>query len=594
MNPKKEALERLARCRGEMRRLGLAGVVVPTADPHLSEYVPADWKLRQALSGFTGSAGTLLVAEDAAALLADSRYWEQAGVELPEGIALLKLTRDPAEMIAEWFAANVVPGNAVGADLRLISAAFEKKLAQKLSHEGLELRGDFPDWKAIWPERPLPRLSSVREMKRPGRTRAAKLSAVRTGIRAAGASAALFTLLDDVAWATNLRGDDVPCNPVFLANLLVREKDAVLFIDEGRLQPGLRVKLGEDGIALAAPGELPEALLRTTREDRILMDPEHTNAAIVGLIPEERLVCGPSPVMMLKCVKTPEEVDAIREAHGRDAVALAEFYAELDERLAKGERVTEADCAAMLHASRAKDDAFFEESFPTIAAFGPNAAFPHYATPQAGGAVLEGDGLLLIDSGGQYECGTTDITRMTPVGNPTKEMKRDCALVTRAMLRLLNLRFPEGSTGPGIDLAARLDLWAEGLDFGHGTGHGVGYVLNVHEGPVTISPRAKAIPLSPGNVLSDEPGLYRAGRWGIRVENLMVCRKDSETEFGRFLSFEALTMLPIDTRTLPEPFGELAEALNRFNEERVVFLKPRVSERCRRWLERSARPVKRF
>ena len=506
MNSTKEALERLQRCREEMSRLGLAGVIVPTADPHLSEYVPDDWKLRQALSGFTGSAGTLLVAEGAAALLADSRYWEQAGVQLPGEISLLKLTREPVEMIAGWFAEHIVPGNAVGADMELLSADFAEKLSGKLAHEGMELRSSFPDWKVLWPERPLPRLSPVREMKRPGRSREEKLSAVRVRIREAGASAALFTLLDDVAWTTNLRGDDVPCNPVFLANLLVSEEDAVLFLDPGRLLPGAEARLLADGISLASPEKLPEVLGRWAKELRLLVDPERTNAALFGLIPEDRRVCGASPVMMLKCMKSPEEIAAIREAHERDAVALAEFYAELDECLTKGERVTEADCARMLHAWRAKDGEFFEESFPTIAAFGPNAAFPHYATPAEGGALLEGSGLLLIDSGGQYECGTTDITRMTPVGTPTVEMKRDCGLVTRAMLRLLRLRFPEGSTGAGIDLAARIDLWSEGLDFGHGTGHGVGYVLNVHEGPVTISPRARAIPLAPGNVLSDEPG----------------------------------------------------------------------------------------
>ena len=278
MNSKKEALERLQRCREEMSRLGLAGVIVPTADPHLSEYVPADWKLRQALSGFTGSAGTLLVAEDAAALLADSRYWEQAEVELPGEISLLKLTGDPVAMIAEWFAVHVVPGNAVGADMELLSAAFAKELSETFAREGIELRGSFPDWKVLWPERPLPRLSSVREMKRPGRSRQEKLSAVRALIREAGASAALLTLLDDVAWVTNLRGDDVPNNPVFLANLLVSEKEAVLFLDAKRLCPGVEARLLEDGISLASPENLLQVLRHWAKEWKILLDHEHTNA----------------------------------------------------------------------------------------------------------------------------------------------------------------------------------------------------------------------------------------------------------------------------------------------------------------------------
>ena len=592
MQREEEALGRLARCREEMSRLDLDGLVVPTADPHLSEYVPADWKLREALSAFTGSAGTLLVAHDAAALLADSRYWEQASGQLSEGIELLRLEGDAVGMIAQWFEENLPAESLVGAPAELISLATRERLEEALGKAGLAFRLEFPDIGFIWPERPQAKRSRVREMRRPCRSRGEKLGLVRDALAREGAGSVALTALDDVAWVTNLRGSDVPCNPVFTANLIVTRERAMLFVDATRLEPGVREALEADGVRTEAPESFEGALEALPDEGLVLIDPDHTNAAVAARLPEGAALRGPSPVLMLKCVKTPEEIAAIDEAMLRDAVALAEFYAELDERLAAGERITESQAAAMLHASRARQLEFFDESFETICAFGPHGALPHYATPGEGGAALEGDGLLLIDSGGQYECGTTDITRMTPIGRPSAEMLRDVGLVTRAMLRLLRLKFPEGTTGAGVDLAARIDLWSEGMDFGHGTGHGVGYVLNVHEGPVSISPRAKPVPIAPGNVLSDEPGVYRPGRWGVRVENLMVCERDRETEFGVFLRFRALTMMPIDTRALPEPFGELADDLNRFNAERVERLLPLVSERCRAWLGRAVRPVR--
>lgn len=590
-----EPLERLARLRRAMEALEVDAVIVPTADPHLSEYVPEHWALRRALSGFTGSAGTLAVARESAALVADSRYWEQAADQLPGEIELVRMTTGLRDCLAEWVRRALPQGACVGFDPEMLSAAEADALSEMLGDAGFAVRrleeADALPIAEIWPDRPPMPSGTIRLMKRPGRPAAEKLAAVRKGAAEAGASFVLLTALDDVAWLTNLRGADVPCNPVFLANMLVGPESATLFVDAARLLPEAAKALVDAGIAVVAPAELEGEIARAAEIGRILADPEHTNSRLEGLIPVWARVQAPSPVLMLKCVKSPEEIAAIDEAHLRDAVALTEFYAELDERLAAGEVLTESDAARMLHGWRARDPEFFDESFGTIAAYGPHAALPHYAPPETGGAVLEPGGLLLIDSGGQYECGTTDVTRMTPVGDPTPEMRRDVAVVTRAMLRLLNLRFPEGATGPQIDAAARMDLWARGMDYGHGTGHGVGYVLNVHEGPVTISPRAKPIPIRPGNVLSDEPGVYRPGRWGVRVENLVVCEEDCETEFGRFLKFRALTKMPIDVRMFAEPFGEGVEALNAFNAERVALLTPLVSERARAWLERAAHPL---
>lgn len=592
MNGRKEAFVRLERCRGEMMRRKLDGLVVPTADPHLSEYVPDAWKFREALSGFTGSAGTLFVTARAAAVLVDSRYWEQAERELVPGVALLKLTGDAVAETAAWFRENLPEGGTVGVPAVLVSASSVARLEEALASAGLQLRAVPVVPAGVWPERPPLPCSKVAEMKRPCRSRREKLELVRKALEEAGAAALVLNALDDIAWLTNLRGNDVPNNPVFTAGMTVSTERATLYVEARRLVAGVREALLADGIEVRSPEAFESDVAGLARLGRVMADPDHTNASLIACLAPESLLAAPSPVLMLKSVKCGAELAAIDEAMLRDAVALAEFYAELDERLAAGESLTESDAVRLLHAWRARDPEFLDESFGTIAAFGPNAALPHYAPPAEGGARLDGDGLLLIDSGAQFSCGTTDITRMTPVGTPSEAMKRDVGLVTRAMLRLLRLRFPAGTTGAGVDLAGRMDLWAEGLDFGHGTGHGVGYVLNVHEGPVSISPRARAVPLRPGNVLSDEPGVYRPGEWGVRVENLMVCEKDRVTAFGEFLRFRALTMMPIDTRVLPDPFGELAGELNRFNAERVERLRPLVSPRCRSWLEKAVRPVR--
>lgn len=587
-----QALDRLAKLRAAMENLGIDAVIIPTADPHLSEYVPAHWSLRAALSGFTGSAGMLLVSAEDAALIADSRYWEQAEKQLPAEIALIRLTGSFLDHVTAWCEENLPQGSIVGYDPELVSLNLAEKLRSLLEDLGFEadaLAGERSLPLAdIWPDRPPLSMSPIRLMKRPGRSIVEKLEAVRSMMADKGAQSVFFSALDDVAWMTNLRGSDVPCNPVFLAYLLVERDSAELFVDAERLSAEAARAIADAGIATVSPSTLHEALAAAALRGQVMLDPDHTNSLLAALVPPESQVRSASPAMMLKCVKSAEEIRAIEEAHLKDAVALAEFYAELDERLAAGDVLTESDAAQMLHAWRAKDPEFFEKSFTTIAAYGPNAALPHYTPPIHGGAVLEPDGLLLIDSGGQYECGTTDITRMTPIGNPSPAMRRDAAIVTRAMLRLLHLKFPAGATGAQIDAAARIDLWAHGLDFGHGTGHGVGYVLNVHEGPVAISPRAQPVAIQPGNVLSDEPGVYRPGRWGIRVENLMVCEQEQTTEFGEFLKFRALTMLPIDVRMFKEPFGEGVELLNAFNAERRNKLMPLVSPRAQKWLSAAA------
>lgn len=572
--------------RSAMREGKLDALLVPMADPYLSEYVAPHWSGIARLSGFTGSAGALVVLQHEAALATDSRYWEQAGRELVDGVELIAARRLALEEAALRAAERLPEGGVVGIDERFISERMFHALEEFLMDRGLRLVDAPGVSEAGWSGRPARPMSAVHPMRCPGRDAAEKFALLRAEMRERGAEAFLTAALDEVAWMTNLRGADIPCNPVFGAVLWVRMEHAVLFSEAERFDAQALAHLKALGVELARPETLPEVLAQS---GRLWVDSERTSAALLRSAPGNRIEAA-SPVERMKSRKTEQELSLIREAMLRDAVALTEFYAELDERLAAGWRPTEGEAAALMHEWRARDEAFLDESFETISAFGPNAALPHYAPKGTGGAVIEGNGFLLMDSGGHYECGTTDVTRMTPVGEPTEEMKIDAARVTRGMLRLLECRFPEGTTGAALDAFARYDLWQAGCDFGHGTGHGVGYVLNVHEGPVTISPRGRE-PLAAGNVLSDEPGIYRPGRWGVRVENLVCVKEAGETEFGRFLATEPLTLVPIDVRTLPEPFGEGVEALNRFNARCVEALRERVSERARAWLERAARPI---
>ena len=583
------SFERLAAFRRLLGQQGFAGALVLTSDPHLCEYVPDHWRQCEALTGFTGSAGTLLVEENAAALATDSRYWEQARKELPEAIELIQATSTAFEELVDWFARKLPSGGTVAVDERTISYADALKLSSLFSARGLQFLTTSIDWREVWTDRPDAVGSPIAAMRRPCRSRREKLSALRARLTERGATSLFLASLDEIAWLTNMRGADVPNNPVFEAEMVVGADDAVLYADVRRFSNEDVEALSADGIVIRPSSALHADLREAARRGRIMTDPSSvTVESLVCINADDLLFESPSVVCVLKSQKTDAELDAIREAHLLDATALVEFYAELDERLRAGERLTEWDAASLLHEHREKMPGFIDESFTTIAAYGPNAAMPHYQPDPKHSAELRAGNLLLIDSGAHYDCGTTDVTRMTAVGEISEAMRADVTLATRAMLRLLNLRFPVGATGAQVDTAARMDLWREGIDFGHGTGHGVGYVLNVHEAPVTISPRAHKFKLAPGNVVSDEPGIYRPGEWGIRVENLMCVVPDKETNFGRFLRFEPLTFCPIDVRPMAKPFGDLVDELNAFNARCVKALEGRVSKRALCWLKKAA------
>ncbi|WP_257389295.1 aminopeptidase family protein P, partial [Tahibacter caeni] len=429
-----------------------------------------------------------------------------------------------------------------------------------------------------------------------GAPRSERLARVRAAMAAAGATHHLVSSLDDVAWITGLRGSDVPYNPVFLAHLLIGPDKAILFVPPGKIAPELGRRLDADGIVLADYAAVATALATLCAGDRLLLDPRRVVQALADAIGDDvAVIRQPNPSQRFKALKTPAELAHIREVMRRDGAALVRFLIWLERQLAERD-VTELDVAAELRRQRAAQPDFVGESFATIAGYLANGALPHYRASEKHHATLARHGLLLVDSGGQYEGGTTDITRTIALGETTAEQRRDYTLVLKGMIALSRARFPHGTTGQQLDALARAPIWADGINYGHGTGHGVGYFLNVHEGPQSIRPPVAGEagePLAAGMVTSNEPGIYRPGRHGVRIENLIATVPAGESEFGEFLAFETLTLCPIDTRPLAaELLGAEERAwLNAYHAEVEAALAPLLQTDERDWLAARCAPV---
>ena len=548
-------VERLARTRALMNQNGIYALLVPSADPHLSEYLPAYWQGRQWLSGFYGSVGTLIVTPTFAGVWADSRYWEQAAKELTGStIELVKLLPGQPGPL-EWLAEQAPEGATVCVDGAVLALASARTLESKLKERGAVLRTDIDLLSEVWLDRPTLPVQPIYEHLPPQATvsRAEKLAQLRDTLKQRKADAHFIATLDDIAWLFNLRGSDVSFNPVFVSFALIEQERATLFLDLNKVSPELRDTLARDGVDLRDYARINAALASLPAATRLLVDPARVTCGLLGnLQAEVTLVEGLNPTTLAKSQKSLDDAVHIRQAMEQDGAALCEFFAWLETALGR-ERITELSIDEHLSAARARRPGFVSLSFNTIAAFNANGAMPHYHATEQEHAVIEGDGLLLIDSGGQYLGGTTDITRMVPVGTPTLEQKRDCTRVLKGVIALSRAQFPKGILSPLLDSIARAPIWAENVDYGHGTGHGVGYFLNVHEGPQVIAYQAAAAPhtaMQPGMITSIEPGTYRPGRWGVRIENLVLNREAGASEFGTFLKFETLTLCPIDTRCL--------------------------------------------
>ena len=548
--------QRIAAAQAALRTLGLDAYLVPSSDPHLSEYLPAHWQARQWLSGFTGSMGTLALTQTQAAVFADSRYWAQAEAELAgTGIELVKIPTGAATHHLQWLADKTGEGKTVGVDGAVLGLAAAQQLRDALDKVGAKFRSDVDLCQHIWPDRPTLPTAPVYEhvSEYVSADRPAKLAHIRAAMAAHGASHHLLSTLDDIAWLFNLRGSDVSYNPVFLAHAVLTAQAATIFVASGKVDAALAQVLKVDGVELADYAQAAGALAALPATAVLLIDPKRITLGLRQQVPASvKVVEAINPSTLLKSRKGPIEAAHIRAAMEQDGAAMCAFYAWFEAAQGK-ERITELTVDERLSGERAKRPGFVGLSFNTIAAFNANGAMPHYGATEACHAVIEGNGLLLIDSGGQYLGGTTDITRVWPIGTPSSAQKRDYTLVLKGTINLSRARFPVGTPSPMLDTLARAPMWAHAMDYGHGTGHGVGYFLNVHEGPQSIS---RTIPdanmaMLPGMMTSIEPGVYREGQWGVRIENLVLNVPATCTEqFGDFLEFETLTLCPIDTRCI--------------------------------------------
>ena len=549
---------RLILLRAAMRAQQIDAYIVPSADPHLSEYLPAHWQGREWLSGFTGSVGTLVVTQDFAGVWTDGRYWEQAETELAgSGIALKKIPSGASVLFIDWLGQTMQAGQTVAVDGAVLGLANARLLQQALA-QGVTLRTDTDLLNDVWMERPALPAAAIFEhgAPYPALPRSDKLAALRAAMAVHGASHHVISTLDDIAYLFNLRGADVHYNPVFLAHALVGPQRTTLFVADGKLPSDLRATLEQQGVDVAGYGTAAAALAALPDTATLLLDPRRITYGTRQAVPAGvRVIEAINPTTLTKSRKPDSEAAHVRAAMEQDGAALCEFFSWLDATLADPQRapLTEIGVDERLTAARARRTGFVSPSFGTIAGFNAHGAIMHYHAHAETAATIEGNGLLLIDSGGQYLGGTTDITRVVPVGSITAQHKRDFTLVLRSMIALSRAQFPRGVKSPMLDAIARAPLWAEGIDFGHGTGHGVGFFLNVHEGPQSISQSSLPEPqtaMEPGMITSVEPGIYRPGQWGIRIENLVLNVPAEPTQFGEFLKFETLTLCPIDTRCI--------------------------------------------
>ena len=617
---------RLAALRQHMAAQGWQAVLVPSSDPHLSEYLPERWQGRQWLSGFTGSAGTLIVGRERAALFADSRYWEQGASELAgSGIELIRMEGSPIEAYARWLqglvalavtdgAPDTEPAMTLAVDGAVLGLAQAQALRKALEGFGGRLHTAADPLATIWPDRPSLPTPPVYAHQAPhaATPRAVKLGQVRERMASLGATHHWIATLDDLAWLLNLRGADVDYNPVFLAHALITADAVALFVAPGKVPAALQAELASEGITVRPYDEALPALRQLAAGSVLLVDPKRITWGQREAVPEGvRVIEAINPSTMAKSRKTDAEASFIREAMARDGAAMCAFYAWFEQALGR-EAISELTIDERLTAERTRQREFVSLSFPTIAGFNANGALPHYrATEQSFSPIstptgLVAEGLLLIDSGAQYLGGTTDITRVWPIGTPTAAQKRDFTLVLKGTIGLSRMHFPKGTLAPMLDAIARAPLWSQGMDFGHGTGHGVGYFLNVHEGPQSIS---KAIPephmaMQPGMITSIEPGLYRPGLWGIRIENLVLNvpaqpavpdAQPGSPEYGDYLRFETLSLCPIDTRCIELSLmtDEDLAWLNAYHAEVRTRLMPLVQGDARAWLETRTQALQR-
>ena len=592
MDKSQTIVERLVRLREEMQCEHLDAVIIPTTDPHNSEYTADHWKGREWMSGFNGSAGTAVITLTGAALWTDSRYFLAAEEQLQgTGYVLMKEKVSGTPTIAEWLATQQVENVAI--DGSVVSASTVRKLQQELrQHGGMTLRTNWDPLERVWSERPAIPASpvSIHPLEYAGEATHDKLQRIRKALREVHADGMLVASLDDIAWTLNLRGQDVHCTPVFVSYLLISTQKVILFINKEKLSQEVQAYLKAEDIGVDDYANVGKGL-KDYFEYNILMDPDEVNATLFSKA-TCKVVEAASPIPVLKAVKNEREIVGFRQAMLRDGIAMVKFLKWLRPAVEAGGQ-TEMTVAEKLRELRSEQPLYRDLSFDTIAGYQSHGAIVHYEVTPETDVPLRPEGLLLIDSGAHYEDGTTDITRTIALGPVTEEQKHVCTLVLKGHIQLAMARFPQGTCGTQLDVLARQAMWRERLNYLHGTGHGVGSYLCVHEGPHQIRMNHISQPLLPGMTVTDEPGLYLAGKFGVRTENVLLVKESGEGEYGPFLDFEVLTLCPIDTT--PIDFRMLTQEetdwLNRYHQHVYDQLASHLDEEERAWLRAATNEI---
>ena len=587
--------QRIDALRTLLKEEGIDAFIIPSTDPHLSEYVAPHWQSREWISGFTGSAGTVVVTTKRAGLWTDSRYFLQAEKELEgSGITLYKEMLPETPSITKFLCQNLKPGESVSIDGKMFSVQQVEQMKEDLAPYQLQVNLFGDPLKNIWKDRPsMPDAPAfIYDVKYAGKSCGEKVAAIRTELKKKGIFALFLSSLDEIAWTLNLRGSDVHCNPVIVSYLLVTQDEVVYFISPEKITQEVNEYLQEQQVSLRKYDEA-ESFLNSFAGENILIDPKKTNYAIYSAInPACKVVRGESPVTLLKAIRNEQEIAGIHHAMQRDGVALVKFLKWLEASVLSGKE-TELSVDRKLHEFRAAQPLYMGESFDTIAGYKEHGAIVHYSATEESDVTLQSKGFLLLDSGAQYLDGTTDITRTIALGELTEEEKTDYTLILKGHIALAMAKFPAGTRGAQLDVLARMPIWSHGMNFLHGTGHGVGHFLSVHEGPQSIRMNENPIVLQPGMVTSNEPGVYKAGSHGIRTENLTLVCKDKEGMFGEYFKFETITLCPICKKGIIKEMLT-AEEVKWFNDyHRTVYekLSPSLNEEEKKWLLEATKAI---
>jgi len=592
-------MDKLRLLRKTMKSNGLDACLIPMTDPHMGEYVPDYWKVIQWMCSFSGSAATIVVTKKFAGLWTDSRYFLQAERQLKgSGIELMKLKLPHTPEYIDWFSENLDSGSIMGLNGEVVSIGLFRQLKEKLESSGIKLKETNDPTQELWTDRKELTGSRVYDhaVSFAGLDRVKKIGKIRESMHEKRVNYHLLSALDDIAWTFNIRASDVQYSPLAISFALISETNSFLFIDQDRIPLELRNDLLKAGIEILPYRQIYSTLANLSPTARVYLSIAYVNAQLYNSIPEEcTIVEGISIPTLLKSIKSGKEIAHIKNAMVRDGVALTKFYYWLEDNLESGE-LNEMSVSEKIEEFRAEQDYYMGPSFATIAGYREHGAIVHYEANAETNIPLATEGIFLLDSGGQYLDGTTDITRTISLGNPTVQQKRDFTLVLKGTIQLAMCVFPEGTRGYQIEVLARKALWNHGFNYGHGTGHGVGYFLNVHEGPQNIGSSASGsndIPLQAGMLISDEPGLYREGEYGIRTENLVLVKEVQETEFGRFMGFETLSLCYIDQNLIEQGLLEKEEIdwINTYHKKVFEVLSPLLDEDLKNWLKEKTREM---